>query len=1050
MIFDGRSAKLHEPLSMSSTDASSRASDLRWPNSLGFKLALILLLLLSALGGGAYYAAQLLMNSSLDADIRRFEESGVKQLANDFNGLVLRVETAAGMLGELAGNNAGGSLLKPSPPALLEKLNLASLISALGIWPEPNSVDRARDRASLYWVAGVSGRLEPHADYNDPRAVPYYRESWYTPARYVTPGHCYWTPAYHEPLARRDIVSCSMPISSGGHFAGVVTLSVGLAQLGALLDAASAADIGYSLLVDGQGQILGTSSVARPVVDKGGRPRNFAELAQRQPAFNALAIALHQSGEQLRQAAAGKPEVRNTDVAALKTATRDFSSADADLVLSRIRATGTTAGSTSARIELQHDAVLNRGAIATLLPLPFSGWTLIRVLPADQGIPGARQLFAQTMAMAGALAFLLLCLVLISTRVIVTGPLKRTIRKLAAAGGSEDPLKLVLDESPRNELGVIAFWINERSRQLREALDRASAGHLQLTIEAKERRSLIDQLTRFQDRSQAALQRVADAIIFADEHNVVEEMNPAAEQLLGVSLTAGRGRALAEVVNAQSITSNVSAAATALTAVQRGGQLEPREHFMLKTGGGASREIRLTAIPVRSRGNRISGVVLLLREMASAPGAAAATTHQGHAAVALSGRDACVKRASDLIVAARSRPQRHSLLIIDIDQLRRINEIAGRAAGDEAIAKLADTLVASSGGTSEVFHLHVNHFALVLPNADIQRAVSFANALREKVAHLRVGGGPRSQGITISIGIDEFGAEANATDVLLRAADACADAKRAGCNTVSVYNSGMARVDRNADDAAWVQSIRSGLEQNMLRLTTQFVAASMSAVRGAQFESLLALEDEEGFWSPANAFMPAAERHGLAAAVDRWHISNVCSQLLQGDMLKRVAVVSIQISQSSVVDSQLPDFLLALVEKNRALAGKFAPMMSEICALSYPHQTRHLAEVLRKGGIPSAINDFLGRDPATMAQLRQLPVDYLRIDARRFRNIGGDPAEQKLADAALQLARSLHKRSWVYGIDDAAQLETWRRLNADLYQGGAIAKPSPVMFQIPR
>lgn len=963
------------------SDPNARSSDLRWPSSLGFRLALLLLVLLGGLGAGVWYASRYLMNDRIEADIRSFEQSGARSLAARLGALGQRFEGTASMLAQLAMQSGGGSQLRPTPANLIEAQALIEDVVAVGIWPEPNSVDSARDRASLYWVKGASGKLEAHGDYNDPRAVPYYREAWYTPARYVAADRCYWTPAYLEPLARQQIVSCSMPMHQGNRFLGVVTLSVSLQRLGTLLDAALGEEAtSYGMLVDSSGQILAASKAAVTVIDHGGRPANLAELAQRAPGFNPLAIALHQYSEDQRRAATGKPGVQGADIIALKTATRDFSSGDADRVLTQIRETGGGGDEEPLHVDLPADAVFSNAASATLIPLRASGWSLIQVLPEGTGLAGARQLFVQTMALAGILAVALLFLVLVLTRLAVLDPLRRMVRKLASAGASDDPLKLVLDESPRNELGAMAFWINERGRQLREHLDRASAGQLQLSIEAKERRTLTDQLVRFHERTLPALHAVSDALVTVDENNAVEDVNPAAEQLLGVSAAAVRGRPLSEVVNGRSTTSDVTAASAALSVMQRGTRLDLRENFSLANGAGGLRELRLSVMPVRTRGNRI-------------------------------------------------------------------NETAGRAAGDEAIGKLAEALVTRIGSAGEVFHLHADRFAAVLPGYDINRAATTAKVLCDGVANLRIGSGSKSLGFTVSIGVEEFGNEANPADALQRAEDACIEAKRAGRNQVKAFDSSMARAEREVDDVSWVRRVRAGFEQNMLHLTTQFIATASGG--GAHFESLLTLEDEEGFWSPAAAFMPAAERHGLAASVDRWHITNVCSQLLRGDTLKRVASVSIQISQSSLLDNELPDFLIALIEKYKALAGRFSLLLSESSVLSYPNQALKLAGVLRAVGIPCAISDFLGRDPAALATLRQLPADTVRVDARRFGKLSSDPVEQKLADGVLQLARGLQKKTWVFGIDDATQLETWRRLNADLYQGGAIAKASPVVFQAP-
>jgi diguanylate cyclase (GGDEF)-like protein/PAS domain S-box-containing protein len=744
-----------------------------------------------------------------------------------------------------------------------------------------------------------------------------------------------------------------------------------------------------------------------------------------------------------RQSETASASVAPAQVAELVKATREFAAADAGRALAAARWRADEHALAPQHLRLDADPVTGSEASAVLIGLPASGWSLVSLLPADRGLVGARQLVVYTLALAGTLGALMLLSFALFVRVALLAPLRRMVARLSTITAADKP---GLHERPRNEIGALAYWINERLRQLREQADHAGAGQLQLSLEAKERRALIERLARFQERAAPALQTVRDAVIAVDDQGLVDDMNPAAQQMTGVSLTAARGRPLADIVDASSTTSDVTAASALTTAMQRGSRIDPREDFQLRCGTGAPREIRLSIIPQRSAGGRSSGAVLVLYERADGP----RTAPPAAAAISLPRRAACEQRIGELAAASKAQKRRNAVLVVDLDRLSDINREAGRAACDEAIRKLGELLVEKSAGHGHAYHLHADRYALLLPGFDTARAKTFAEALRDGVARLRLGAAAQPTGMTVCVGIAEFGADAPPADMLPRAEDACAAAKRGGRNKVRTYDPSMERATRDVADDIWIKRVRTGIDQNRMHLTTQFVAAQRPGGGGAFFESLLALEDEEGFWSTATAFMPASERHGLAAAVDRWHIGSVAAQLTRGDTLQKVGLVSIRISQSSIFDAELPDFLIKLLEHHKTLSGRLCLELTESSLLAYPQQSGALAEVLRVIGIRMAVSDFLGREPSTLALIRHLPVEFLRVDAGRFPALATEASEQKLADSVLHLARLLERQTWVYGLDDAEQLERWRRLNPDLLQGAAIAAVSPVLFQQPR
>lgn len=1038
-------------------------SQLSWSSSLQFKLGLIFVVLVVLLGAGALVAGKFLVSDKLVTETYRYETESGLRLQQELHGITQQTEDLASMLTKLTFNLPGGiTTLQPLLPQLVERVSARSFIVSVGVWPEPRTLDPTRERASILWARGAGDAMKLREDYNDPRTIPYHREKWYTPARYSQDNRCYWSPVYNDPITKRDVITCSMPIRQSDRYVGAVTVSLGLENLRNSFAASTAEELGYSLLVDQENQLLAASQ--RMMQALGATlPRNTAELAQKYASFNTVALSLHKQSEERVSAVARSPLYNAGDISALRDGSRNMSRAEAETALSQIWGTlGKIDGSAARnRIEITADPVLADDAFALIFPLAGTHWQLIRVTPVKEGFTGARYVFQQSLLVTGGALVLTLILVFSGLRYMVISPLRKMTRQITQAETAEDALHLQLDESARNEIGVMAHWHNERVRQLREMMERTIATNSQLVMESEERRKAQEQLARIQERASLALQSVADGVITTDEHGNIEDMNPVAETLTGVPLRTGRGKNFAEVFVARMGGDNGAPLPNlAEIAVQRGTRLDYPEGIQLSSFGGSQRNIGLIVTPIRARHSKVIGAVIVFREQKNTaveiPSTASAALADRKALDALTGlatRTVCDKRIRSLIDAAKLTPRKHCLLILDIDHLKRVNDNGGQNAGDEALAKVAETLSGKVGTAGQVFRMTTDQFAVLLENFDADRGRIFAEALRESIANTRFYWESKYFSITASFGVTTFdGTEENQVDTIRRADDACAAAKRAGRNCVRVYDESMNRAGNEADDSTWVRRIRAGLDDNMFHLTTQYMLPTPNlASEGNNFEILLALEDEEGFWAAPSAFMQTAERHHLSGEMDRWVISRILAQLTRNPaVLEKLSMVSINLSAGSLMDGGLLEFLITELEKNPDVhPRKLCFELNENDIAEYPQAVHTLTDALRSAGCRVAVDHFMGRDPGQLAQLRKLSIDFLKIDAKRFRNIVNDSVEQMLAESVVRLGRTLRKRVIVSNIDDTAALDAWKRLGVDYFQGFLVAKPSPVIFQTP-
>lgn len=1040
-------------------DAAEKSAGLRFTQGLQFKIGMLFLLALLLLAAAAYFASRTLVQDKLLDESFRYEQEAGLRLAAELRALLGDAQALAGTLANLAGDpKLRLESLSDVGPSLLKDRPSARIISSLGIWPEPGVMQGVPERGSLYWLREADGSLQARTDYNDARSAPYFHERWFTPARYLGIGRGFWSDRRQEPLLNREVLTYAVAIRQGNTFAGVATVSLDAAALNQRFSALAADSAGYALLLDGAQRLIGVSANAAEVLAaKTPAGVTIAELAKAEPRYGPLALATFKRGEALRATMTRSKRYDATQVSALKEATRALSRQEADAILTGIWAAELAQPTEpqSTRSALAEDPVLRQATWASLFELHSPAWTLIRVTPANEGFSGARYLFKQSLAWTLGLVTLTLILAFFVLRALVLRPLREMTLQLAGSQSAEDVLHVVLDASARNEVGMLAHWQNERIRQLHEAMDQTRTAKSQLSTETSERRQLQLQLTRAQERAALVQQSLSEAVVTTDDSGKVEDMNPAAETLTGMSLHESRGRPLTEVVRLHTDHSGLYQN-LAVQAMQRGARLDYSNDITLELASGDKLDLILSSIPQRSSAGRMVGAVLVFRartqHIEAKPAIATPPRQQLDMLTGLSGRGSCEQRVALLLAQTRVSDVTHSLIFLDIDHLKHINDSGGQNAGDDVLVRVAETLAQAAPSAKEIYRIAADQFAVLLESVDQNAATEIAEQLRALLAATRFYWESRYFSVTASFGVVLLDRSMpSPTEAIRRADDACAAAKRAGRNAVQFYQPQMDRIGRIVDDDTWVRCIQRGLTENLFHLHTQWIMAGKDyAAEGQAYEVLLALEDEEGFWASPAAFMPVAERHHLTTSIDRWVIEHTLRYLEEHPaVLATMAFCSINLSTGTLIDPAFLDFISTCLEKHPELAPKLCFELREPTLTEHPREAALCCDVLHRLGCKLSIDHYFGRHLSDLNLLRTLPMDFIKLDAQGFKNLAGDAVEQMLAESILRIVRHLRRRVIVNNIDDATTMETWKKLGADYFQGYAFAKPTPVPFWAP-
>ncbi|MCH9827890.1 MAG: EAL domain-containing protein [Gammaproteobacteria bacterium] len=1006
------------------------------------RLALLFTVIFLVLACAAFFANRVLVQSSMFDESFRYQTETARRQAVEIQQMLLGARALAVTF---AGISRERDALQPVLGSIAQQPE-ADWILAAGIWPLPVRDDVNQARQSAYWIRR-NGAFERLDDYNDTRSVPYWHEKWFTPARYAKPGHCYWTPAYRDPLLQREIVTCATPIQRDGQFAGVATVSLDRARIAAGLGSRTQNDSGYGILLDRDNQLLGATEA---LLASSGNvlPASAADVAKRLPKLAPLALTLHQWNERFLRAVVTSSDYEPSLISALRDGTREMARDEAESALISLWAEPPQSAQVPELMHLKDDPVLHQPATAVFLELPETHWRLVRVVGSREGFAGARYVVNQSLAVSLAAVALCLLLVFAGLRRFLLDRLSRMASLLDDSVHSGAPGDVLIDDSGRDEIGMLAHWSNERLSQLHDLYEQLSISRNALQAETEARRSAQKHRQESEARLAQVLGAVEDALVVTDGYGRIEDMNLHAQELISIDPHVALGQAFDEVFKFTASEQGEPLGNPAKRAIDSNSDIVCNEPVFLDVHGTA-KPFRINTTALCSRDGVVNGAAVAFRSADTAnTGPATHPEPNGDDA----SRGACDRVLRRLQEQSRLLQRSHSFLYVDIDNLNAINGNAGIDAGSEALAHVWHVLTGQLEHPEMAFRLGADQFAVVLENRDVDAAATVAETLRDAVSHAPLRWERRDIRLSVSVGVTPFDGKGSPFQIIKRGEDACHAAKAAGRNCVRIFESSMERGDNSGDDVQWLKRIRHGLDRDMFHLTTQWIQPYSGAAAGRDaFEFLVALEDEEGFWTAASQFLPVAERNNLGREIDQWVIKHAFAMLAQRlPQMPNVEFCSINLSPASLDAPETLDQIIQLLQTYPELSPE--RLMFEIreeAVAEHPIAAARFCETLRGLGCRIALDQFVGRRGNDLALIRTLPLDYVKLSARQFRKISEDQVERMVAESVLRLARTLDLHTIITGIEDAASLPTWSTLGADYCQGNVIAKATPVVFASP-
>lgn len=388
----------------------------------------------------------------------------------------------------------------------------------------------------------------------------------------------------------------------------------------------------------------------------------------------------------------------------------------------------------------------------------------------------------------------------------------------------------------------------------------------------------------------------------------------------------------------------------------------------------------------------------------------------------------------------------HALLYIDLDQFKLVNDTCGHVAGDELLRQLSLLLQSKIRSHDILARLGGDEFGMLLEHCAADKSVSMANLVLDTVQGFRFVWDDKTFVVGVSIGVVVIDKDSKDITAVLSAADAaCYSAKDGGRNRIHIFEENDAVIAGRYGEMQWVTRITEALENNDFQLFCQRIAP-VGITQGAMpemIEILVGLEDEAGKLIPPGAFIPAAERYNLMISLDRWVVREAFKWLSENPATNVLSKCSINLSGQSISDPRFLEYLIELINETDIPRDKLCFEITETSAITNLSKAQRSITELKNIGCFFALDDF-GSGISSFAYLKNLPVDFLKIDGGFVKDMISDPMNHTIVEAIHQVGHTLGIRTIAEFVENQDIADRLRDIGVDFAQGYHFSKPVPL------
>ena len=569
-----------------------------------------------------------------------------------------------------------------------------------------------------------------------------------------------------------------------------------------------------------------------------------------------------------------------------------------------------------------------------------------------------------------------------------------------------------------------------------------------------ERKGIEQALFQEKELAQNVLQSIGDAVITTDAAGQIQYINPIAAQITGWRADQASGKPLSEVFHTlNEVTREV--AENLVEKVRSSGKVVGLTHpTLLVARDQTEYTIDNSAAPIRDRNNQMIGTVIVFRDVTQHHSLARKLSWQAShdSLTGLVNRHEFEQQLAEAITSVRGQDHQHVLCYLDLDQFKVVNDTCGHVAGDELLRQLAALLHQRVRAADTLARLGGDEFGILLHQCSLDSACRIADGILKAIQSFRFAWQNNTFTVGVSIGLVPINLDSGDFNLVLSAADAaCYAAKDQGRNRIHVYQADDRELLRQRGERQWVARISNALQENRFLLYQQIIVPIGETCEGKtvdgkihHYELLVRLVSETGEIVPPMAFIPAAERYGLMPAIDRWVINHFFDNyafLHPDPQSPQDILYTINLSGASLSDDRFLNFLREQFDRYAVPPQMICFEITETAAIANLARAVQLIGVLKQMGCYFALDDF-GSGMSSFAYLKNLPIDYLKIDGYFIKNIVNDSIDSAMVECINRIGHVIGLHTIAEFVENDAILNRLKELGIDYAQGYGIGEPS--------
>ncbi len=382
---------------------------------------------------------------------------------------------------------------------------------------------------------------------------------------------------------------------------------------------------------------------------------------------------------------------------------------------------------------------------------------------------------------------------------------------------------------------------------------------------------------------------------------------------------------------------------------------------------------------------------------------------------------------------------------VDLDQFNVINNSCGHIVGDELIRQIAVLLKKHLRKNDFLCRISGDQFGILLSSCLPEQGENVAESARKDIEEHVFKWKSINYKTTASIGVVSVNENHSSSKLLATADMACKIAKDLGRNRIHVYSLDDEESTRRHEDIQYLLRIQKAFEEDQFELAYQTIApVSQDDQQGLHYEILIRMLDEEGEWIAPDNFLPVCEKYNLSVKLDRWVLTHTLNWLAtHREHLDQLHLCSINLSGQSLGDKEFLSFVNDLFSQTKISPEKICFEITETAAISHFANAIEFIESLRNIGCLFALDDF-GTGLSSFAYLKNLPVDFLKIDGTFIKDIDDNSFDYAIVKGINEIAVLAGMKTIAEFVENDSILDTLREIGVEYVQGYRIGKPMPL------